>query len=117
MQATLTKPPSAERQSAWAWRRFRRHRAVLIGFSLLSLLLSAVLAPWSPYNMRSQNLSAMLEPPSLTHPFGTDELGRDLLARLVWGGRISLSIGFLLPGLRSSSARFLADWEVCWAAV
>lgn len=101
MQATLTKPPSSERQSARAWRRFRRHRAALFGFSLLSLLiLAAFLAPWlSPYDMRSQNLSAMLEPPSLAHPFGTDELGRDLLTRLLWGGRVSLSIGFFATGV------------------
>lgn len=96
MQATLT-PPKAQRQPPKAWQRFRRHRAALFGATILGLLvLAAFAAPWlSPYDMRSQNLSAMLEPPSLAHPFGTDELGRDLLTRLLWGGRISLSVGFL----------------------
>lgn len=89
--------PRAARPSSRAWRRFRRHRAALFGLTLLALLVaSALLAPWvSPYGMRTQDLSNILQAPSLAHPLGTDELGRDLLTRLLWGGRISLSIGFL----------------------
>ncbi len=86
-------------QSYWqlAWQRFRRHRLALVGGSV-ALLLSAValLAPAiAPYNPESISLTTRWQPPTLTHPFGTDELGRDVLARAMYAGRISLAVGYV----------------------
>ena len=84
-----------------AWRRFRRHLPAMIGlFILLALGLAALAAPLlTPYDPVRQQLPQALRSPSLTHPLGTDHLGRDLLARLLYGGRLSLVIGFFAVGL------------------
>ena len=78
-----------------AWRRFRRHRlAVMSGLILLAMVLAIVLGSfvWNvPIN--EIDFSARLEGPSWAHPFGTDDLGQDLLARMIYGGRISLAVG------------------------
>jgi peptide/nickel transport system permease protein len=77
------------------WRRFRRHRLAVVGAVVLALMLLAVaLGPvlWQlPIN--DIDFGAHLDGPSWTHPFGTDDLGQDLLARMLYGGRISLSVG------------------------
>ncbi len=79
------------------WRRFARHKLALIGLGILVfLLLVAIFAPFlTPYSPTSPNLTQVLLPPSAAHPLGTDELGRDVLARLMYGGRISFLVGFL----------------------
>ncbi|SDR57320.1 peptide/nickel transport system permease protein [Rhizobiales bacterium GAS191] len=78
-----------------AWRRLRRHRlAVVSAVILLLLMLAVVLGPliWAlPIN--DVDFTARLELPSLAHPFGTDDLGQDILARMLYGGRISLAVG------------------------
>ena len=91
--------PSAERRSTSplheTWRRFRRHRlAVLSAVLLLVLVAAVVLGPlfW-PVAIDQIDFDAHLEGPSLAHPFGTDDLGQDLLARMIYGGRISLAVG------------------------
>lgn len=78
-----------------AWRRFRRHRLALIGLAMLSVLVMAILiGPWLwPVAINDIDFSARLARPSLTHPLGTDDLGQDLLARMIYGGRISLAVG------------------------
>src|SRR5215471_3076721 len=77
------------------WRRFRRHRlAVVSTVILLTMLLAVAFGPllWQvPIN--DIDFSAHLEGPSWHHPFGTDDLGQDLLARMLYGGRISLAVG------------------------
>ena len=91
--------PSAERgvYSPWreTWRRYRRHKlAVVSAFLLLALIAAVVLGPflWKvPIN--DIDFNARLEGPSLAHPFGTDDLGQDILARMIYGGRISLAVG------------------------
>ena len=78
-----------------ALREFLRHSAPgAIGFTLCVLLfVLAIGAPWlSPYNPNSQNLPQRLEAPSVTHWMGTDELGRDVLARVIYGARVSMSV-------------------------
>ncbi len=72
-----------------------------IGLILLGSFLSgALLAPWvSPADPKEIRLEEALSAPSRTHPFGTDQLGRDVLARILYGARISLGIGFLAVGL------------------
>jgi peptide/nickel transport system permease protein len=83
--------------SPWAeaWRRFKRHRLALAGTVLLALMaLAVLLGPWLwsvPIN--EIDFAAKLKGPSLRHPLGTDDLGQDLLARMLYGGRISLAVG------------------------
>ena len=81
---------------AEAWRRFRRHRLALAGALILGLMVLAVLAGplvWQvPIN--EIDFTARLKGPSWRHPLGTDNLGQDLLARVLYGGRISLAVGF-----------------------
>jgi peptide/nickel transport system permease protein len=79
-----------------AWRRFRKHRlAVVSAVVLVVLILGVLLGPlyWS-VPIDDIDFSAMLQGPSLAHPLGTDDLGQDLLARILYGGRISLAVGF-----------------------
>jgi peptide/nickel transport system permease protein len=81
-------------------RRFLRHRLAVLAIGVLALiLLSALLASLSPYSPTEQNPREDLLPPSLAHPFGTDDLGRDVLTRTLYGGRISLAVGLLATGL------------------
>jgi ABC-type dipeptide/oligopeptide/nickel transport system permease subunit len=84
-----------------AWERFRRHRAAMFGLGLLALLLALALAAplLTAEDPVRQNLAAVLAPASAAHPLGTDHLGRDMLARLLHGGRLSLVIGFLAVGV------------------
>ena len=76
-------------------RRIRRNRLFVLGaIILLPVCLSAIAAPLvSPYNPRQLNMSGKLAPMSWAHPFGTDEYGRDLFTRVIYGSRISLRIG------------------------
>jgi peptide/nickel transport system permease protein len=79
------------------WHRFRRHPGAIAGSIVLGILILAVIfAPLSPYDPEASDLPSRLQPPSLEHPFGTDALGRDLLTRCLYGGRISMSVGFLV---------------------
>ena len=79
------------------WRRFRRHKGAVVGMIVLSIIiLLCLLAPLSPYDPEKSDLPSALQPPSLTHPFGTDALGRDSLTRVLYGGRISMFVGFMV---------------------
>lgn len=79
------------------WRLLGRHRAAMAGLIVLALLvLLSIAAPLvSPYDPIQQKLSDALLDPSMSHPFGTDYLGRDILARMLYGARYSLAIGFV----------------------
>ena len=81
---------------AEAWRRFKRHRLAFVGAVILALIVLAVIVgPWIwtvPIN--EIDFAASLAGPSWQHPLGTDDLGQDLLARMLYGGRISIAVGF-----------------------
>ena len=80
-----------------AWRRLVRRRGAMVALAVIALIvLAAVFAPWiSPYDPTQQSWSLVRKAPSAAHWFGTDEVGRDLLARIIYGGRASLSAGVL----------------------
>jgi len=86
-----------KRVSPWhdGWRRFRRHRLALASIVILSLIIVlVVLGPlWWQVPINDIDFGATLAGPSWHHPFGTDDLGQDLLARVLYGGRISLGVG------------------------
>ncbi|HJS20645.1 MAG TPA: ABC transporter permease [Anaerolineales bacterium] len=76
------------------WKRFRRHRAAIGGMAILSVIvLLSLFAFLSPYDPVKSNLPERFRPPSASHPMGTDALGRDLFTRILYGGRISLTVG------------------------
>lgn len=120
MSATVLSPE--ERPSnLWrdAWRRLKRNKLAVTGLVIiLVLVLVAVLGPWlTPYDFLSQNLDARNLTPTLAHPFGTDDLGRDVLSRLIYGARtaflvaimvtvIALAIGVVLGAI----AGFYGGW-------
>jgi oligopeptide transport system permease protein len=96
----LTDIGHAERgTSLWqdAWLRLRRNRLALCGLVVLLLfILVAALTPWlAPYGYAQQNLELGAAPPSAAHWLGTDIFGRDLLTQIMYGGRISLAVGFI----------------------
>jgi len=83
------------------WYRFSRNRLAMAG-SIVVILLFVVsfLAPWiSPYDPGEINLQMVLTAPSKSHLLGTDQLGRDVLTRMIWGSRISLKVGFVATGI------------------
>lgn len=129
-------PPegSTAGESYWrgVWRRFRRHRLAMFGGAvLLIFVLGAVLAPWlTPYEYSRQNRRNMFAPPSFSvpsdpvlvgrcvrpqvlflkcgmHPFGTDDLGRDILARVLQGARVSLLVGFIAATVSTILGTFI----------
>ena len=79
-----------------AWKRFRRNGPALVALAIvLAFVVVALLAPYlSQHSPRAISYTAILKPPSSLHWFGTDELGRDVFARVVFGARVSLGIGF-----------------------
>jgi peptide/nickel transport system permease protein len=97
----LALPLHSQGRDGWSrrhntWNRFRHHRAAAMGVLVLLLLATAVLAaPVSPYNPDRANLPQRFQPPSLVHPFGTDDLGRDELTRTLVGGQISMAVALL----------------------
>lgn len=96
MTAPALRSPGAE-----FWRRFRRkHVAVASGGVILLLLLAAAAAPWiAPFDPATPDYDNVLAGPSLLHLCGTDTFGRDILSRILWGGRISLTVGFVSVAL------------------
>lgn len=108
------------------WRRFRRHRLAMVGLIVLSLLVFGVV--FGPLIWRVEindiDFSATLSAPSFVHPFGTDDLGQDLMARMIYGGRISLAVGLaammmaallgIVVGALAGMARGVMDSVLMW---
>lgn len=89
-----------ESMGSMIWRRFRRHPGAIASSALLIVMvLALILVSFSPYDPEEPNITHKLEPPSLEHPFGTDPLGRDVLTRVLYGGRISMTVGFLVVAI------------------
>lgn len=85
-------------QAKEVWRRLRKNRTAMIGLVIISLLIlmSVFAGLVASYNsVTEMNAAEKYQPPSMQHIFGTDDMGRDYFARIVYGGRASLSIGFL----------------------
>ena len=97
--ATVTEVPGAAERALstrqLAWRRFRRHKLAMGSAVILIILgLTAIFAKFvTPYGFRQIDILNAFKGPSAKHWFGTDELGRDLFTRVIYGGRISLSVG------------------------
>lgn len=86
------------------WKRLFKNKVAIFGFTIIVMLvLVAILAPLiAPYPFDEQSLKNMLEPSSLQHWMGTDEFGRDIFSRIVYGSRISLQVGFIAVGIALS---------------
>ncbi|AMJ62611.1 ABC transporter permease [Bosea sp. PAMC 26642] len=93
--AGLVKTDAAVSPGRETWRRFRRHRLAMASTVVLTMLvLGVVVGPWLwPVAINEIDFTAQLQTPSWSHPFGTDDLGQDILARMIYGGRISLAVG------------------------
>jgi peptide/nickel transport system permease protein len=84
--------------------RLRTNRLALAGLAVvICLVLTAAAAPWlAPHDPYAIDVDAILEPPSARHYFGTDELGRDVFSRMVYGARVSLEVGLAAAGLATA---------------
>src|SRR5712692_7901024 len=111
--------PPGQGLRALAWARFRRHRMALVGLAVLALVAgSAVLAPMiTAYSPTALDPDHSLAPPTPQHLLGTDDLGRDEFARVIYGGRISLLVGLtaMLVGsvigvVLGSVAGYMGGW-------
>jgi peptide/nickel transport system permease protein len=83
------------------WGRFKKNRLAVAGAGIVVFLISIALCAdiLSPYEPGDIDRKHILEPPSMAHLLGTDDLGRDVLSRMMYGSRISLSVGFVAVGI------------------
>lgn len=101
----VTTKKKNKKRSQWAevWRRLKKNKMAMLGLAILTILiLGAVFAPWiADYDevVIKQDLVNKLQGPSAEHLFGTDEFGRDIFARMIWGARVSLRVGILAVGI------------------
>jgi peptide/nickel transport system permease protein len=102
------KKPSAQTiretsMGAIVWRRFRTHPGAIAGMIVFTLLVILVVGAFvSPYNPEASSMTERFRPPSWNHPMGTDALGRDLFTRVLYGGRVSLSVGLIVVAISLS---------------
>jgi len=103
------KPPSAESIWADAWRRLvRQPLSIFSGTIVIILLLTAIFGPvLAPYDPNAIDMANRFAPPSLSHLFGTDAFGRDILSRIMVGARISLQVGIIAVGLSATVGSLL----------
>lgn len=83
---------------------FSRHGLLILGFFLVGTMsVGALFAPWlTPYSPSALDVDALLQPPSKAHLMGTDALGRDVFTRMLYGGRVSLWVGFVAVGISTT---------------
>ena len=91
------RPLREESPARRAWRRLLKRRGAVFGLLMVVFFIAlALLAPWiSPYDPLATSWSSIRKAPSMQHWFGTDDIGRDVLARVIWGARASLSAGVI----------------------
>lgn len=91
------------------WRRLQRNKIAVFSLAVLVILVFvAVFADFiAPYSYSEQNLRELLQPPSSRHLLGTDQYGRDILSRLIYGARISMSVGLVAVGLALAAGGIL----------
>ena len=94
-EISLGHRPGADALWGETWRRFRRHHLAIFGAAVLAVMVAAVLFGPLVYRVPIDEIDfkAKLQGPSWAHPLGTDDLGQDVLARMLYGGRISLAVG------------------------
>ncbi|MGB2955539.1 MAG: ABC transporter permease [Anaerolineales bacterium] len=98
-----SKIKSPETLASLVWKRFRRHPGAVVGAVILTILIMSVtLAGLSPHDPEISDIANRYQPPSWTYPFGTDGLGRDILVRVLYGGRVSLMVGFSVVAITLS---------------
>ena len=83
------------------WRRFKRNRLSVVGLTVILIIVSVaiaapIVAPYDPFTIDVYNV---ISAPTSAHLLGTDDLGRDVLSRMIWGSRISLAVGFVAVGI------------------
>src|SRR5690554_5202455 len=100
--AALAQQPIQHRSElSRSWGRFKRYRPGLVGSGFIVLLCimaiaAPLLAPYSPYDVDTSRLG---EGPSASHPFGFDQIGRDVLSRTIYGSRVALLVGLIATGI------------------
>jgi peptide/nickel transport system permease protein len=96
----MTARQKRKSQALDVWKRLKRNKLAMVGLVILALLfLTAIFADFvAPYPSDKQNLENTFSFPNRAHLFGTDEFGRDILSRVIFGSRISLSVGFIAVG-------------------
>ena len=127
-EIAAVRPAAAFSPGRDAWRRFRRHRLAVLSLGVLGVIVLAV--AFGPFVWRLAindiDFAAQLKAPTLAHPFGTDDLGQDILARLISGGRISLAVGLaamlvatlvgVVVGATAGMSRGHIDAALMWLA-
>lgn len=105
----VEKIPKKQSQLFVTWRRLKRSKMAMCGLVIIGLLfITAIFAEFiAPYPYAQQNLKETFQYPSIRHLFGTDDFGRDIFSRIVYGARISLEVGFLSVGISIIIGGFL----------
>lgn len=101
IRLTATRPaPSPSARPTTAWRLLLRNRLAMVGLAFVAVwTLGALVVVFLPISATATGVGGLLEPPSAAHPFGTDNFGRDILARVLAGGQISLWTGLIAVGI------------------
>ena len=125
-EALAPRRPSATSPWHEAWRRFRRHKMALASLFVLAFMVAAVAVGPLVWRLAINDIdfTARLTTPSLAHPMGTDDLGQDILARMLYGGRISIAVGLaamtmaifvgVLIGAIAGMSRGWVDTALMW---
>ena len=105
------KEPKQRSQLAEVWRRLKKNKMAMFGLAVIVIIiLTAIFADFvAPYSFRTQNLRRVAEAPSRDHLLGTDELGRDIFSRIIYGTRVSLQVGFVAVSISIIVGGFLGS--------